>query len=195
MPCVVYGNGVANTMLSCEERALRSVYEKAGESTLVELDMEGKKIPVLIHALALNPVSDRFEHVDFYAVDMTKEVETHVHIRLDGESPAIRDAGGVLVTTLDRVTVRCLPNRLPHEITANLGELTEFGMHLTVANLKIPEGVTILDDPETMIATVQEPRAEEVVEAPVAAEGAAPADGAAAPAGAPAPDKDAKSDK
>ncbi len=192
VPCVVYGNGVENMMLSCEERMLRSVYEKAGESTLVELDIAGKKVPVLIHELSLHPVSDRFEHVDFYAVDMKKEVETHVHVRLDGESPAVRDGGGVLVTTLDHVTVRCLPTNLPHELTANLGKLTDFGMNLTVADLTVPEGVTVVDDPETMIVTVQEPRAEEVVEAPVAAEGAAPVDGAAPAAGAPAAEKDAK---
>lgn len=195
VPCVVYGNSVQNTMLVCEERQLKSVYEKAGESTLVELDMDGKKVPVLIHAVSLHPVSDRFEHVDFYAVDMTKEVETYVHIRLDGEAPAVRDMSGVLVTTLDRVTVRCLPSNLPHEVTASLSGLTEFDMHLTVADIKVPEGVTILEEPDTMIVTVQEPRAEEVEAAPVAAEGAAVEGAPAAEGAAAAPAADAKKEQ
>lgn len=200
VPCVLYGNKVANTMLQCEENAVRRAYEKAGESTLVELDLDGKKVPVLIHALALDPVTDRFEHVDFYAVDMTKEVETNVSIRLDGESPAVKNMAAILVVTLDRVTVRCLPSKLPREVTANLGKLAEIHNSLTVADIAVPEGVTILNPATTVIATVQEQRAEEVAAAPTAtdaaaatpADGAAPAEGAPAAAAAEAPAKGGK---
>jgi large subunit ribosomal protein L25 len=178
VPCVLYGNNVQNSTLQCEENAIRRAYEKAGESTLVELEVQGKKIPVLIHALALDPVTDRFEHVDFYAVDMTKQVETHVKIRLDGESPAVKNLAAILVTPLDRVTVRCLPSNLPREVTASLSTLVEIHDSLTVADITVPEGVTIIESPTTVIATVQEQRAEEVVVAPVAADAAATADGA-----------------
>ncbi|TSC79207.1 MAG: 50S ribosomal protein L25 [Candidatus Peregrinibacteria bacterium Gr01-1014_25] len=195
VPCVLYGNKTENTLLHCEEKSVRRAYQKAGESTLVELDLDGRKIPVLIHALAADPVTDRIAHVDFYAVDMTKEVETHVPIRLDGESLAIKELGAILVTPLAHVRIRCLPARLPHELVASLTSLQNFHDSLTVANLRAPEGVTILDDPTNVIATVQEPRAEEVAPPPAteAEAGAAPTEGAAAegtePAATPAGEK------
>lgn len=183
VPCVLYGNNTPNTLLQVEEKEVRRAYVKAGESTLVELDIDGKKTPVLIHAFAMDPVTDKFEHVDFYAVDMTKEVEAHVSIRLDGESPAVKEMGAILVTTLDHVTVRSLPAKLPRELTANLSKLANFHDSLTVADISVPEGVTILAEADTVIATVQEPRAvEEVTPAPAEGAAAATADGAAAPA-------------
>ena len=189
VPCVVYGN-IENTQVQCEENALKKAFVKAGESSLVEIDFDGKKIPVLFHAIDFDPVSDRFRHVDFYAVDMKKEVEAPVSIRLEGESLAVKDMAAIIVTALDTVTVRCLPAKLPHDLPVDLGKLTDFGSTITIADIKVPEGVTIVEPPETVLVLAQQPREEEKEEAPVAAaegeaaaagaEGAAPAEGAAA---------------
>jgi len=185
----VYGN-IENTQVQCEENALKKAFVKAGESSLVEIDFDGKKIPVLFHAIDFDPVSDRFRHVDFYAVDMKKEVEAPVSIRLEGESLAVKDMAAIIVTALDTVTVRCLPAKLPHDLPVDLGKLTDFGSTITIADIKVPEGVTIVEPPETVLVLAQQPREEEKEEAPVAAaegeaaaagaEGAAPAEGAAA---------------
>ena len=190
VPAVVYGN-VENTLIQCGEKDVRKAFMKAGESTLVELDVGGKKIPVLFHVIDFHPVSDRISHVDFYAVDMKKEVEATVHVELVGESPAVKDSAAILITPLDRVTVKCLPSKLPHSLKLSIEKLTEFGSTLTVADLDLPEGVGVLEGPETVLALAQEPREEEVEAPPVAAEGAvegaaaegaAPAEGEAAPA-------------
>jgi len=187
VPCVVYGNA-DNALLQVEEKALRKAYIKAGESSLVELETDAGKLPVLFHALDLDPVNDRLMHVDFYAVNMKKEVEADVHIRFEGEAPAVKEMGAVLVTALHEVTVRCLPAHLPHDLAVQLSALTEFGATLTVADINIPEGVTILTDKESVLAIAQEPRAEEVVVPATPAEGEAPAAGTEAAAeGAAAP--------
>lgn len=180
VPGVVYGNS-ENMLFSCDEVELRKAYIQAGESTVVELALEGKTIPVLFHTYDLDPVSDRFIHVDLYAVDMKKEVEAEVHIRMEGESPAVKDLGGILVTTLDSVTVRALPSKLPHDLPLDLSALTEINGALHISDLPVPEGVTILQEADEVIVLVQEPRAEEPEEAPAteAAEAAAPAEGAA----------------
>lgn len=191
IPGVVYGNKVENTPIQMEEVALMKAYVKAGESTLVDLDIGGKKMPVLFHTIEFDPVSDRMNHVDFYAVDMNKEVEAEVPVRFEGESPAVKEKGGTLVTALDTVTVSCLPANLPHDLPVSLEGLTDFDMSLTVADLKAPQGVEILTDAETVLVVVQEPREEEPEEAP-AAEGAEGADGAAAPAAGEAPAEDRK---
>lgn len=169
VPAVIYGN-TANTSVSIEEVALKKAYVKAGESTLVELEVGGKNVPVLFHALDFDPVSDRMIHVDFFAVDMNKEVETDVHIRLTGEAPAVKDLSAILVTALDSVTVRCLPANLPHDLPLDLSSLTEFGAALHVSDLVVPEGVEILNEGDETVVIAQEPREEEPEEvAPAAA--------------------------
>ncbi len=185
VPGVIYGNKVAATSIKCKAKDFNAVYRKAGESTLVEVEIDGQKIPTLIHALSLHPVTGAYEHVDFYAVDMTKKVTTHVPLAFEGESPAVKNLGGVLVTVHDTVTVTCLPKDLPHSFTVSLGSLAEFRNVITVASLTVPAGVTVMDAPEMVLVTVQEPRKEEEIAPPVAAgaEGAT-AEGAAAPAAA-----------
>ncbi len=184
VPCVVYGNNVENESFQCEVVALTKAYTKAGESTLVELDVNGKKLPVLFHEVAFDPMTDLISHVDFYAVDMNKEVETDVAIHFEDDAPAVKE-GGILVTTLDAVTVRCLPKNLPHNLPVSLSSLVAMDSQLTVAAIKAPAGVTILAEPDTVVALIQEPRPEEVVEAaPAADAAAATAEGAPAAEGA-----------
>jgi large subunit ribosomal protein L25 len=181
VPGVVYGNKMPNTLLKCGEQDLHRAYVKAGESTIVELELDGKNVPVLIHSVSFDPVTDRFEHVDFYALDMTKKVKTHVPLHLEGEAPAVKGLGAILVTVHSEVLVSCLPKDLPHNLPVDLTKLENFHDTITVANLAVPHGVTIEDSPETVLITVQEPRAVEE-EIPVAA--AIPAEGEAAAPGA-----------
>ncbi len=202
VPGVIYGGKTKNTAVKCNLKELHAVYVKAGENTLVQVELEGKKIPCLIHAVSFEPVSGREEHVDFYAVDMTKKVTTHVPVVFTGESPAVKSLGGVLVTVHDQVEVTCLPSDIPKNFTIDLSKLENFRDTVAVSALVIPSGVTLKTSPETIIITVQEPRKEEVIEvvAPVAegaegAEGAAAApgaEGAAAAPGAPAAKADDK---
>lgn len=183
MPCVVYGN-TENQSFQCELVALTKAYTKAGESTLVELGVGGKHVPVLFHEVKFDPVTDAISHVDFYAVDMNKEVEADVAIHFEGESPAVKE-GAILVTALDAISVSCLPKDLPHNITVDLGTLVEMGSQITVADIAVPPNVTILTEGDAVIAIAQEPREEEE-ETPTAAEaaadGATPAAEGAAPA-------------
>jgi len=191
VPCVVYGHDMKNLQVVCAERELHRVFAKAGESTLIELDMDGKKIPVLFKDITFHPISGREEHADFYAVNMKEEIETLVPVKYKGEAPAVKDLGGVFITAHEAVTVRCLPADLPHELTVDISGLAEFHMSITVKDLHLAKGVKVMEGADTVLATVQEPRKEEVItpsptEA-VPAEGAAPAEGApAAEGGAPA---------
>jgi len=183
VPCVLYGNDVENISLQCTHGEILKAYADAGKSTLVELDTGSKKVPALFHEIEFDPVSDKIIHVDFYAVDMKKEIEAQVPIKHEGEAPAVKELGGILITPRDHVTVKCLPTALPHEILVNIEKLEEFGSALTVADLQIPDGVAVSEDPETVIATVQEPRKEEeIIPEPVegeeGAEGSAEGEGA-----------------
>ena len=199
VPAVIYGNKTKNTTVKCPDKEFTAVFMKAGENTLVEVDLDGKKIPCLIHSVSFDPVSSKCEHIDFYAVDMTKKVTTHVPVIVKGESPAVKAQGGVLVTVHSQLEVTCLPKDLPQNFIVDISKLENFRDSILVSMLQVPTGVVIKTSPDTVIVTVQEPRKEEVI-APVpgaavpgaegAVEGAAAApgaEGAAVPAaGAPA---------
>jgi len=179
VPCILYGNDVDNSLLQCEYNEIYKAYASAGKSTLVDLDTGPKKVPVLFQDLAFDPVSNQIIHVDFFAVDMKKEIEAKIPISFEGEAPA-KDLGGILLTPHDQVTVKCLPTALPHSLSVSVESLIEFGSALTVADVSIPDGVTVLDDPDVVIATIQEPREEEVIEeAPVEGEEEAAVEGEA----------------
>jgi large subunit ribosomal protein L25 len=172
VPCVLYGNQKENVHMECVYNEIYKAYVHAGESTIVDLTVGNSTVPALFHELQFDPASDRLLHVDFYAVDMKKEIEANVPITFAGESPAVKELGGVLVTTHDHVTVKCLPVNLPHDISVSVVSITDFDSALYVSDLKAPEGVQILDDPEVMIATAQEPRrVEEEVPDEVVADG------------------------
>lgn len=174
VPGVVYGHKAQMT-IQCPAQELHNAFVKAGESTLVELDVGGRKIPVLFKAVDFDPVSDREIHADFYAVNMDKEIETLVPVHFDGEAPAVKTLGGVVVIAHDHVTVRCLPKNLPHSLVVSIAGLDAFHMSVSVKDLQVPAGVKVMDGPDTVLLTIQEPRKEEVIEvaAPVPAEGEA----------------------
>lgn len=203
VPCVVYGTVEKTLHLQCDEKLLHKAFIKAGESTLVELDVAGKKVPVLFKEVTFDPITDREMHVDFYAVNMKEEIEAPVPLHVEGESLAVKAEGGVLLLPHATIRVRCLPSDLPHSITIDISVLAAFHDVITVKDLKLPKGVEVMEAPETVLATVQEPRKEEVI-APVATDAAAaagadgtaaatPADGAAP--GAPAAEGAAGGDK
>lgn len=186
VPCVVYGHETKTMTIACEEKILHRVFARAGESTIVELDIEGKKIPVLFKDVSFDPVSGRELHADFYAVNMKEEIETQVPVNFEGESPAVKDLGGIFVVTQEHVTVRCLPADLPHALSVDISGMAEFHSSVSVKDLKLPKDVTVTDEPDTVVATIQEPRKEEEIAPPPAAAGAVPAEGAAPAEGAPA---------
>lgn len=183
VPCVVYGNEIKeNLSIQCEYNEIRKVYTQAGESTIVDLDIGDKKIPVLFHDMEMESLHNKISHVDFYALNMKKEIETNIPLHIVGESLAVKDLSAILVTVKDHVAVRCLPADLPHQIEVSIESLKEFHDQITVADLKAPKGVTIDEEPETVLLTVQEPRKEEEPLPAATDTPAEGAEGAAAPA-------------
>lgn len=192
IPAVFYGRGQKNRHLLLDYQAFRKVYVKAGGNTIVELVLDSKKFPVLVHDVVFDPVTDAFAHVDFIHVDMDKEVTTMVKVVAVGLAPAVKNLGGVLDIQKHEIKIKCLPKDLIHSIDVDVTSIVDFHTTIHVSDLKIPAAIKVLDRPEDAVATVVPPRAEEeaakpaeaaVVGAPGEA-GAAPAEGAAAPAAA-----------
>jgi len=164
IPAVIYGNKIASQNLLVNYLDFKRVYDKAGESALVELETKGKKINVLVHDIQIDPLSGKFSHVDFFQVNMKEEVETEIPLEFIGESAAVKELGGVLVKSLDEISVKCLPADLPEKYEIDISKLATFDDVIAVKDLEVSDKIEILVDPETIIASVQEPRSQEELE-------------------------------
>lgn len=166
IPAVVYGHDVDPVSLSVNYLDFSRALKTAGESTLIELSLDGKKpVNVLIQDVATHPLTGRFMHVDFYQVNMKEEIETDVPLEFVGESAAVKALSGVLVRSLEEVKIKCLPSNLPHALEVDLAKLATFDDAIKVGDIVLPQGVELLDDAETIVATVAAPRTEAEMEA------------------------------
>lgn len=163
VPAILYGNKIKPAMYWVKYLEFEKLYKSAGESTILELAVEGdkeKNVNVLVQDITRDPLSSRFTHVDFYQVRMDKEIETDIPLEFVGESPAVKELSGILVRSLNEVKVKCLPKDLPHAIEINVSLLKTFADVISVKNIVLPKGVTMLETADTTIATVTPPRSE-----------------------------------
>ncbi len=162
VPAVVYGKKIKTQNLWVNALDFFRVYEKAGENTLIDLEIgEGKKMSVLIHDTQVDPLVGNFSHVDFFQVRMDEEIETEIPLEFVGEAPAVKALGGILVTGIDEVPIRCLPGDMPSEFKIDLSALKTFEDRISVKDLPVSEKVEFLVDAETIIASIAAPRSEE----------------------------------
>ncbi|MEI7890697.1 MAG: 50S ribosomal protein L25 [bacterium] len=161
IPAVMYGNKIAAQNIAVAYNEFKKVYSKAGESALVVLEVEGKKLNVLIHDIQLAPMSGKVTHIDFFQVNMKEEVETEIPLEFVGEAPAVKALGGVLIKSIDEISVKCLPADLPEKYVIDISTLATFDDVIAVKDLKISDKIEILLDGETVIALVSAPRSEE----------------------------------
>lgn len=157
-----YGHGVENMSLQTDYQEFRKLYREAGENTVIDLVVDGgKTFKVLVHQVEYDPVTDEFQHVDFINVRMDQEVTTNVPVVLEGQAPAVKELGGIVMQNLDEIEVRCLPGDLINEITLNIESLVDFNSSIHVSEITVPEKITVVTDPERTVVTVTAPREEE----------------------------------
>ena len=162
IPAVVYGYKIEPTNISVDARAFKKLWREAGETSLVELALEGTSPKqVLIHEVEMDPMSGVPIHVDFYAVQMDKEIEASIPLKLTGDSEAVKALGGVLLTVMHEIPVKALPKDLPHEILVDVTPLKTFEDKILVSNLVMPKGVEVMAEAEQVVLLVEPPRTEE----------------------------------
>jgi large subunit ribosomal protein L25 len=165
LPAVVYGHGTDSEPVTVNAHEFDLLRRHVGASTLVDLAVDGKKTrPVIVHAIQVDILTRRPIHLDLFAVRMTEELTVEVQLVGMGVAPAT-ETGGTLVHPVQSVKVRALPDNLPETLGYDLSVLTDYDGTITVADIVVPEGVTIQADPAEVIARVLPPRVEEVVEA------------------------------
>jgi large subunit ribosomal protein L25 len=168
LPGVVYGHGVDSDAISVDAHDFEQLRRRSGPNALVDLSVDGSTArPVLVSSVQVHPVNRRILHVDLFVVRMTEELTVDVPLVAIGESPAVTLQGGTLLHPSESVRIRALPDHLPQSIEYPVESLVDFETTIHVRDLVIPSDVTLLTDGDEIIAKVQAPRVEEVIEVPV----------------------------
>lgn len=190
LPAVVFGHGIDSESVSLDSHEFEQLRRHVGQNALIDLSVDGKGArPVLVHGVQVHPVNRRPLHVDLFLVRMTEELIVDVPLVSTGISRAVEDEGGTVLHPIESVRVKALPDHLPQSIEYAIDSLVDFDAVIKVSDLTIPGDVTLLTDPDEIVAKVQPPRVE-VEPEPVVAEGeeegeegAAEGEGAAAAEG------------
>ncbi len=170
IPAVLYGAKRKSTPLFLGKKDFDKLYEEAGESTLVTLDIKDQKDnpPVLIYDIQRSPINGEIMHVDFFEPNLKEEVEAEVPIVFVGESLAVKELDGTLVKNFYSINVKALPGNLPHEVKVDVGELKELDDVIHIKDLNLPDNVEILHDEDGVVASISRPEnVEEELEKPI----------------------------
>ncbi|MDI6591868.1 MAG: 50S ribosomal protein L25 [Patescibacteria group bacterium] len=169
LPGVLYGPKIKEALsVEVDSKQFEKIYQEAGESSLISLEIKDKKIPVLIHEVTKDSLTEKPIHVDFYQPSLEEEVEATVPLIFEGEAPAVKDLGGTLLKNISEIEVKALPQKLPKEIKVRIESLKTFEDNILIKDLKLPEGIKILRNPEEIVASVSPPeRVEEELAKPI----------------------------
>lgn len=165
MPAELYGKGIENAHLSIPVKDFKKVFKEAGMNTIINLSFGKEKRPAIIHDIDADSLTGEIIHVDFYQVRMDEKIKTKIPVEFLGVAPAVKDKGGILNKSVYEIEVEALPGDLPHRFEVDISLLDDLNKSIYVRDIKAPKGVKMLIDADTPVATVTEPRAEEVVEA------------------------------
>jgi len=170
LPAVIYGHHIDPISIVMDLRDTSRSLTGLAPSALVTVDVEGTPHKALVKEKQRNKITGTLLHVDFLAVSMTEKLRSQVYMEIVGLAPAIKDFDGVLVTGSDEVEVECLPQDLPERIVVDVSGLLKIGDGIYIRDLTVPEGVKVLDDPDTMVALITAQAAVEEEVAPVVEE-------------------------
>ncbi len=192
IPGVLYGRDAPVAISVAEPELRRALTGAAGLHSIldVEIDGVGESHASILKEYQVDKLRGRVTHIDLQEVRLDRAISAAVTVHLTGgeSSPGVKE-GGVLSQPLREVNVEALPLEIPEHLDLDVSEMS-IGDNLRIADVHVPEGVTLLDDPETVVATLTVPTRvvepePEVVEGEEGAE--AVAEGEEAPEGAEAP--------
>ena len=170
VPAIIYGHGREPQALSLNARDLdKMLGHIQAESTVIEVTVGNATAKTLIREIQRHPIRRQILHVDFQALVAGEKVTVSIPIVLNGIAEGVRLEGGVLDQTLRELEIEVDPSNIPDHAELDVTNMV-IGDSLHVSDIKLPEGVEILDDPETSVAVLAAPRA--VIEEAPAAEAA-----------------------
>jgi large subunit ribosomal protein L25 len=168
IPAVVFGHGLASINVTLDAHEFDHLRRTIHSNSIISLEIDGQqKQRVMVHGIQIDPRYRRLLHVDLFALKSGEEVTVEVPLHTTGEAYAATKLGGTLLHTVDRVRVRALPEKLPESFEISVESLVDFDVAIHMRDVVLPAGVTLLSDPDEIVAKVIPQRA---VEEPVVAE-------------------------
>lgn len=159
VPGILYGGKSAAQPFLVGERELRAALTgPSGMHAIVDVVVEGKDTPhhAIVKEFQQHPIRGTVTHIDFHEVRLDRPIETSVALTLVGDSPGAR-MGGIVQLVAREIRIESLPTAVPEHIEASVDSL-ELGEMLRLEDVPVPEGVTFLDDPQTVVASCLAPR-------------------------------------
>jgi large subunit ribosomal protein L25 len=170
IPAVIYGPEAKESIqIQIPLDDLKASLRQAGGTNLIEIVMGKDKHNVLVRDVQRGVLLNELLHVDFYAVSLDTRITTEVPIVTVGVAEIVKSGLAMLITRSNTIEIECLPTAIPNELHIDISKLAEIGDYLTVADIPVPEGVSILADPEEILvrtdyAASLEPEVEEEVD-------------------------------
>ena len=160
MPGNIYGRGLESVAVQLPYRGAATIMSEHGLNSLIEVEVEGEETgrPVVVRSVQRHPVTREIQHVDFYQVDLTRQMQAMVPITITGVAPAVHTYQGVVITGADHVSVQALPADIPGHLEINIDGLEELDDQLTVGDLDLPASILVMTELDIMIVRVQRPR-------------------------------------
>jgi large subunit ribosomal protein L25 len=170
VPAIIYGHKRQPQALSINSRDLDKLLSTiSAESTVIELNLDGTTARTLIREIQRHPFKREILHVDFQELVAGEKVVVSIPVVLTGVPEGVRLGGGILDQTMRELEIKCDPADIPNHIEADVNPL-QIGSSLHVRDLKIPDGVEVMDDMDASVCVVAAPRA--VIEAAATTEAA-----------------------
>lgn len=161
VPGIYYDSKGTNIPVKVDMVPLQKAFAKVGNAQVFDLVLEkdGKSetMPALFWRVRLEPVKGMPEHVDFFGVDLSKELKIAVHFEIVGSSPGVK-LGGIVELYRDNIEVVCKPMDIPESITIDISEM-EIGDSVRIEDIAFPNGVTPVFDENYAVVAVTEPAA------------------------------------
>jgi large subunit ribosomal protein L25 len=205
IPAHLYGFGTESLAVQAPKQNIVGLMRNAGRNAIIELQIDGepKARPVVMRSVQRDPVNGDLVHIDFFQISLTEKLRAEVPLALVGDAPAVSVQGGVLLQSLDSLSIEALPTDIPAHIEVDISVLEELDSALFVRDLTIPATLAVLSDMDQVVAKVAAPKlaaeiekeeAEAAAAAAEAAGEAAPAEGEPAAEGAPPAEAEQKTE-
>ncbi len=166
-PIHVYGRGIEPAALQADTATLRKIVAQAGSNIPVTVKEEGGSHFAFVREVQRHPLTEDILHVDFLEVPLTETIRSEVPVYLVGEAPAVRLMDGVLNQALQSLQVESFPLDVPQFVEIDVSSLEDFERGIHVSDISLGDKVTVLNDPEELVARVNaQSAAVEEVEAP-----------------------------
>lgn len=171
VPGTIYGPKTTPVNVQFPYRALQVALMKAGGTHLINLTVENDRdYTVIAREVQRDIIRGDILHVDFFALDLNARLRTDVPLHFVGESPAVQAKQAILITGTNTVTVELLPSQLISVIEIDISKLVNVGDAIHVSDIKLANGIEVINDPEEMLAKLIQPSAARSEEEEAAAE-------------------------